>query len=201
MFLCLGGLTLADLMEGSYGTGEILVRPWMHTYNNVLSTIHLLIMLCLLVGVALADGFSRGNRIKALRWSAMVFLGVTALCFLTMLLFPHLANPGPWKHGSTEVATMRILVFLPLVTRDVGWGLLVMALFQPGNMPRWWVVILVGLVTLDLGLSVWKWATTPKAVIALFHPFITEPAYLIPWCVGGVLFLIMVRFKLARDLQ
>jgi hypothetical protein len=140
-----------------------------------------------------------------MRWGAIFFLGITILGFFAMLLFPYLAEPGPWKHDSKEVAMMRLLVFLPLVMRGVGWGLLVMALTQSniipkGNVPRWWYVTLVGLVTLDLGLTVWKWATTPKAIIAILHPHMTQPVYLIPWCMGGVLFLVILRFKLARVL-
>jgi hypothetical protein len=202
IFLCLGSLSLANLMSGSYVSGEILIRPWMQTYNTVLLLFHLLVILSVLLGAILVDGFSRTGKGKVVRIGAIGCFGLTVCCFIAMSIFPHLAEPGPWKHDASEVAWMRVLVFLPLVTRATGSVLLIMAIVPPdlrskGNGSSWWYCVLVGLATLDLGLSVWKWVTTPKAVIAVFHPFVTQPIYLLPWCVAGIIFLIGVRARRA----
>ncbi|MCP4197338.1 MAG: hypothetical protein GY762_09320 [Proteobacteria bacterium] len=198
IFLCLGSLSLANLMSGSYGSGEILIRPWMQTYNNVLLLFHLLVILSVLLGAILVDGFSQTVKGSVMRFGAIVCFGLSATCFIAMSLFPHLAEPGPWKHDATEVAWMRVLVFLPLVTRATGLVLLIMAIVPPttrskGSAQRGWYRVLVGFATLDVGLSVWKWAITPKAVIAVFHPFVTQPMYLVPWCVTGILVLVIIR--------
>jgi hypothetical protein len=202
IFLCLGSLSLANLMSGSYGSGEILIRPWMQTYNHVLLLFHLLVILSVLFGAILVDRFSRTTKGNVVRLGAIGCFGLTVFCFIAMSLFPYVTEPGPWQHDASEVAWMRVLVFLPLVTRGMGWIFLIMVLVEPhvrpkGRVPSWWFRVLVGLAMLDLGLSVWKWAITPKAVIAVFHPYVTQPIYLLPWCVAGIIFLIGVRARRA----
>jgi hypothetical protein len=202
IFLCLGSLSLANLMSGSYGSGEILIRPWMQTYNHVLLLFHLLVILSVLFGAILVDRFSRTTKGNVVRLGAIVCFGLTALCFIAMSLFPYVTEPGPWPHDASEVAWMRVLVFLPLVTRGIGWIFLIMVLVEPGVRPggraaSGGYTLLVGLAVLDVGFAVWKWAVTPKAVIAVFHPYVTQPIYLLPWCVAGIIFLIGVRARRA----
>jgi hypothetical protein len=201
IILCLAGIPLTKDMIGVYGRGKIFIQPFMTLYNTVILTAHLLGLGLVTAGALFLRNHAESRLAKGSGRAALAMLGFTLATLLAMLLVPWWMGSGPWPPDSLQVATMRTLVYLPGVTRTLAWGLMIVAMVQGhmtrgGAVPRWRYFLLLGLVALDLGLTIWKWIITPKAVIALLHPLSMEPLCMAPWILGGVLFVLMLRFDL-----
>ena len=201
IILCLAGVPLTRDMIGGYGHGKIFIQPFMTLYNTVILTAHLLGLGLVTAGALFLRNHAESRLARWCGRAALAMLGFTLATLLAMLAAPWWMGSGPWPSDSLQVATMRTLVYLPGVTRTLAWGLMILALVQGhiargGGVPRWRYYLLLGLVALDLGLAIWKWSITPKAVIALLHPLAIEPLYMVPWVGGGVLFVVMLRFDL-----
>jgi hypothetical protein len=198
--LCIGGAQLARELDGNFAGGAITIRDWMRFYNAVLLTNHAVLLLACLVGVLLSADprDDRPARVARLA-SAGCFGGALLLCG-AMLAFPLWAGSGPFTPGSTPVRLLRVLVFAPLVLRTLGWGLFVAAFarslgeHQPAV--RACARVLLVLVGADLVVGIWKWAATPRAVIALLHPLATEPRPLAAWVFASLLFLLLFGARL-----
>jgi len=201
IILCLAGVPLTKDMIGAYGRGKIFIQPFMTLYNTVILTAHLLGLGLVTAGALFLRNHAESRLVKWTGRAALAMLGFTLATLLTMVLVPWWMGSGPWPTDSLQVETMRTLVYLPGVTQSLAWGLMIVALVRGhlargGAVPRWRTYLLLGLVALDLGLAIWKWTVTPKAVIALLHPLSMEPLYMVPWLGGGVVFVLMLRFDL-----
>ncbi len=194
MLACLFGIPLSEEAAGGFGIGMVLIRPWMWIYNQLLLAVHLVWLAALFLGVLFTRDLWRPNRHGAAGWGAALFWGATIVSVVAMILFPLAGKPGPWLPDALEVRLVRVLVFLPGVLRGAGLGLMVLALGGSGTAPllRLRVPLLI-LVFLDLALAIRVWASTPKAVFARFHPYSDEPVFTVPWFVGGLLFLWLLK--------
>ncbi len=165
-------------------------------YNYIVSGAHLVVMTLMTLGakgLVRADGASR-----VLARGAVIGLASTCAAIAGMFVFPWGFGWGPWPYDSLPVSIIRLLVLLPGTLRPVAVALVVLAFTaaSPPPRPRWDTLRNGGihlLLAIDLALAVYKWLTTPKAVIALAHPFQPRPVLMIPWIAAMVLFLIAIR--------
>ena len=97
-----------------------------------------------------------------------------------------LMGQGPWPMDATQLQVLRHAVFLPCVVRSVAWLALIWVAVRPGVARG----MLVGLVSVDLAVGVWLWASTPLAVMARLHPGAVDPIWTAPFFVASLVFVV-----------
>jgi len=209
MVLCLVGIPLSDIMREGYDNspGVFHIRPWIFNYNTVVLISHLIVILAIFFGIKLVPLNNNDKPKSMVKYLSLTFFGLTALSIITMLFFPLIFGGGPWKNGDViEMSIMRILVFLPSVTRTIAWGLLVIFFMKKGTLlgninSHWFDFPLIGLLSFDLGLVIEKWISTKYTVVAQIHPYCLEPVFLIPWFIASFVFLYILYFgqKLSEE--
>jgi hypothetical protein len=177
--LALAAAAFADEVAGHFGGGPVHVRPWMQGYNLAINLCQLL-SLALLIAGALGLPPGRARRV------AWLSLALAASLVLAMLLFPLWWGGGPWAPDAPQVKALRVLVFAPSLLRTLGLAAAATALYG-------WNRVLLSLLFLDAALVAWKWAATPRAVMAFVHPFSAEPLGLLPWAAATAIFFWLSR--------
>ena len=203
VILVLSGIAPAWHLAGEYSGNAVVLRPWMLVYNSIILALHATALAFILYG-GTGSIPRAGNTI--LFWSrkvALITLGFAFLSAVTMLAAPVATGSGPFPPDGSHVRLYTILVHLPSLLRGLGWACLVVAMLQSGWSERSKVLPLLVLlfVLADLAVVAWHWIDTDIAVVAVFHPYITEPLYLAPWVCGSVLFLFLVRSELITRLK
>jgi hypothetical protein len=172
----------AGEVAGRFGVGAVLLRPWMLGYNFVVGGLHLLTLLLLLLGAArLPSGIAQR--------AALATFGAAALAAAALLLLPLWRGAGPFAQDAVEVRMLRALVFAPSLLRALGCAALALALFRSHTASY----VICGLLALDAALVIWKWTSTPRAVMACVHPYCGAPLGLVPWLLASALFLALLR--------
>ena len=200
VILMVSGIVPARQLAGDYSGNAVLIRPWMMVYNSIILALHATVLGLILYGGA---GSLRRAGNTILFWCrrlGLITLGVACLAAITMLAAPVVTGSGPFPPGSPQLQLYTVLVHLPSFFRSLGWACLVFAMLQGcwEERSRLLPYLLIACVIADLGLVTWHWFSTDTAVVAEFHPFVTEPLFLIPWICGSAIFLFLVRSELIR---
>lgn len=193
LVLCLWvAIVPAQELAGSFGDRPITLRPWMLTYNAAVLGTHLLLLAALACGAYL--GMPREAPSRRLRVSTLVVLGATAMLTMLFVAWPWIAGAGPFAPQSTEVRTLRVLVFLPPLLRTIALGMVAfwVCVDDLSARPKW---LVLALAALDVALCGATWISTPKAVVAMLHPCAVEPLQMLPL----LLLLCWIVWRLRRD--
>jgi hypothetical protein len=169
------GSAPARELVGGFGDRPIELRDWMVTCNTVLLTTHLVLLAPLAVGIWLTAP-PRGAAHR-LHIAALMLLAVTVILTVVFAVFPWIVGHGPFAPASVEVRALRVFVFLPPIVRTLALGAVAWGLFLGAARSQLAVLVLSGT---DLALCIAMWIATPKAVIALLHPCMTQPVQLLP---------------------
>ncbi len=201
ILLCAAGIPLAGMVIGSFAGGPVEIRSWMRVHNTVILGCHLVVLAGLLRGTwpALA-GAAPGREQRLARAVARPLLLCTLAPLLGMLLFPLVLGSGPWPAGDPAIGLLRVLVFAPGVLRALALAALGLALVPAPRRPRPWQrpvgAVVALLFAADLCLCVHRWASTPRAVMALLHPLSGQPLLMVPWFVAALLlFSLLLRSR------
>jgi hypothetical protein len=153
-------------LAGGYRGVEVVIRPFMVLYDSVLLGAHAVVLVVMIIETRE-------------RW----FGAALAVVFL-FLLAPLYLGSGPFVPGSTPLAFYRAFVFAPALLRDAVLGLTATRLAIGWRRPA-----LAALFTVDLALILYRWWSTPIAVVATAHPWTTAWVGLAPLCAATVLAL------------
>jgi len=167
--------------------GAVLLRSWMNVFNAVIACSHAAVLAVLIAATRMRQ-FSQH---RGLRRTVLACLTASATCSLAMALSPWAMAPGPWPANSNEVATLRLLVFVPIALRTVAAALLSLALLRGGQLSRWRGSCAMLASAIDLALVTVSWATTPIAIFATLHPRVVQPLAMIPFFAAIVLSLVV----------
>jgi hypothetical protein len=174
--LALLSTTFAGEVTGKFGEGPVHVRPWMQVHDVAIGLPHLLAVALLWFG-SLRLPSSRTQRV------ALGCFTLALVAMVAQLLIP-VVSGGPWDPRAPEVRALRLTVFAPSALRAVGCAALAAVVVRS---PKARVAI-CALLGIDAALVIWKWALTPKAVVAFIHPFCAMPIGLLPWVIASGVF-------------
>jgi len=179
-------------MIGTFGGGEIWIRPYMAVHNALLSGVHLVVEVGLWLGLWLMFARTPSPRRSGLsRWlvGALLGLALASTTVLVHLIFSLWVRGGSLPGEDLTVEALRALVFAPGVFRALAASMLCAFLVRERPGPTARLALLLFLC--DLGVCLWQWSQTGRAVIARAHPAVSDPLLLAPF-VGAVLMLLLL---------
>ncbi|MCA9564722.1 MAG: hypothetical protein KC561_14600 [Myxococcales bacterium] len=163
------GAVLGESWTGQYNGGPVALRPWLFMVSAVVAS-----------ALVIVNGLS-----AILTWRAdcgrpgPVILGFGALASLAYLIaaFPYRTGEDPLS--SRALFLLRILVFVPLLARALGWALIALRVHR-GRLALLAAIAFTG----DLAATAAALYTTPIEIIPRLQSFPLQPVFLAPLVLG-----------------
>ena len=173
LFVAAGAPLLAGSI-GEYSGADVVLRPWMVTSGTLVASVHLLALALLTFG-------SRGV--------VRATIGLSCAIVACQIAAPWVIGSGPHASDSSALTVFTALVFLPLLVRDVGWGLMAW------RVRTRWNWLLAVFACGDAVITIIVWARTPIAVMTRPHAVMALSPLLLPFVLGGISLLVLLAMS------
>lgn len=161
---------------GRFSGAPVRLRPWMMMTSGLVAGMHVLAL-----GL-----IAKGSEHRRM---AGVMFGLSALAAAAHPVATFIFGQGPHLYLSRELEVLTVLVFAPLVLRDLAW------IAMLGTRHGWIGVFVVA----DLVVTAIEWSATPVAVMARPHAVVGLSPWILPFVVGGIIFVVQERTAEVRS--